>query len=53
MKGVIDTNTGNVRTQNDFIKQVKSNPLWQTTQNAKETYTNLGENLMREFGFIG
>ena len=53
MKGVIDPTTGNVRTQNDFIKQVKQSPLWQTTQNAKDTYTGLGENLMREFGFIG
>ena len=51
-KGIIDDN-GNARTTADFTKQVKNNPLWQYTQNAKDTYTGLGEDLMREFGFIG
>lgn len=53
MGGVIDSTTGNARTQADFTKQVKNNPLWQYTQNAKDTYTSLGENLMKEFGFVG
>ena len=51
-KGIIDDN-GNARTTADFTKQVKNNPRWQYTQNAKDTYTGLGEDLMREFGFIG
>jgi hypothetical protein len=51
-KGIIDEN-GNARTTADFTKQVKNNPLWQYTQNAKDTYTSLGENLMKQFGFVG
>jgi hypothetical protein len=53
MDGVVDKNTGNVRTQADFTAKVKQNPLWQYTQNAKDTYTSLGENLMKQFGFVG
>jgi hypothetical protein len=52
-KGIIDPNTGNARTNADFTAQVKQNKMWQYTQNAKDTYTGLGEDLMREFGFIG
>jgi hypothetical protein len=52
-KGIINPETGKARTMFDFTTQVKNNPLWQYTANAKDTYTSLGEDLMKEFGFIG
>jgi len=53
MAKVVDPTTGNARTFADFNKQVKQDPLWQYTKNAKETYSNTALDLMKQFGFIG
>ena len=53
MGKVIDPLTGNARMESDFIKQVKKDPLWQYTKNAKETYSNTALDLMKQFGFMG
>jgi hypothetical protein len=53
MNKVIDPTTGNARMESDFIKQVKQDPLWQYTKNAKETYSNMAVDLMKQFGFLG
>jgi hypothetical protein len=53
MSKVIDPTTGNARTEADFTKQVKQDPLWQYTKNAKETYSNMAVDLMKQFGFMG
>jgi hypothetical protein len=53
MGGVIDSNTGNARTQDDFIRQVKQNPLWQKTANARQTYMGVANDLMSMFGITG
>lgn len=53
MGGVIDQNTGNARTQDDFIRQVKQNPLWQKTANARQTYMSTANDLMSMFGITG
>jgi hypothetical protein len=53
MAKVVDPTTGNARTFAEFNKQVKSDPLWQYTKNAKETYSNTALDLMKQFGFIG
>ena len=53
MNKVIDPATGNARMLSDFTKQVKQDPLWQYTKNAKETYSNMAVDLMKQFGFIG
>ena len=53
MSKVIDPTTGNARTESDFVKQVKADPLWQYTKNAKETYSNMALDLMKQFGFVG
>ena len=53
MGGVIDSKTGNARTESDFVAQVKQNPLWQRTSNAKETYMGMFNDLAREFGITG
>jgi hypothetical protein len=37
----------------DFTKAVKQDPLWQYTRNAKETYSNMAVDLMKQFGFMG
>ena len=37
----------------DFTKLVKQDPLWQTTKNAKETYSGMAVDLMKQFGFMG
>jgi len=37
----------------DFTKSVKQDPLWQTTKNAKETYSNMANDLLKQFGFLG
>jgi hypothetical protein len=53
MSKVVDPTTGNARTFADFNKQVKQDPLWQYTKNAKETYSNTALDLMKQFGFMG
>ncbi len=53
MAKVIDPTTGNARMLSDFTKQVKQDPLWQYTKNAKETYSNMAADLMKQFGFMG
>jgi hypothetical protein len=53
MGKVIDPTTGTARMESDFIKQVKQDPLWQYTKNAKETYSNMALDLMKQFGFVG
>ena len=53
MGGVIDGNSGNARTQDDFIRQVKQNPLWQKTANARQTYMGVANDLMSMFGITG
>lgn len=53
MSGVIDPKTGNARVESDFVAQVKQNPLWQRTANAKETYMGMFNDLAREFGITG
>lgn len=52
MGKVMDEN-GNARTQKDFTTLVRQDPLWQKTQNAKDTYSSVAENLMKQFGFVG
>jgi hypothetical protein len=34
-----------------FEKQVREDPRWQYTDNAYETYTRVGTDLLRMFGF--
>jgi hypothetical protein len=53
MGKVVDTTTGNARTFADFTKQLKSDPLWQYTKNAKETYSNTALDIAKMFGFVG
>lgn len=53
MGKVVDTSTGNARTFADFTKQVKNDPLWQYTRNAKETYSNTALDIAKMFGFMG
>lgn len=53
MGKVVDTTTGNARTFADFTKQLKSDPLWQYTRNAKETYSNTALDIAKMFGFMG
>jgi hypothetical protein len=53
MGKVIDGNTGNARTFSDFTKQLKQDPLWQVTRNAKETYSNTALDIAKMFGFMG
>jgi hypothetical protein len=53
MGKVVDTTTGNARTFADFTKQLKSDPLWQYTRNAKETYSNTALDIAKMFGFVG
>jgi len=53
MKKTVDSNTGTARTFADFTKQVKSDPLWQTTRNAKETYSTTALDLAKMFGLVG
>ena len=53
MGKVVDPATGNARVESEFIKQIKQDPLWQTTKNAKETYSNMALDLMKQFGFVG
>ena len=53
MKKTVDSTTGAARTFADFTKQVKSDPLWQTTRNAKETYSTTALDLAKMFGLVG
>jgi hypothetical protein len=53
MGKVVDPTTGVARMESDFLKQVKQDPLWQYTKNAKETYSNMALDLMKQFGFVG
>lgn len=53
MGKVIDGNSGNARTFADFTKQLKQDPLWQLTRNAKETYSNTALDIAKMFGFMG
>jgi hypothetical protein len=53
MGKVVDNTTGNARTFADFTKQLKSDPLWQYTRNAKETYSNTALDIAKMFGFVG
>jgi hypothetical protein len=53
MGKVVDSTTGNARTFADFTKQLKSDPLWQYTRNAKETYSNTALDIAKMFGFVG
>jgi hypothetical protein len=53
MGKVVDNSTGNARTFADFTKQLKTDPLWQYTRNAKETYSNTALDIAKMFGFVG
>jgi hypothetical protein len=53
MSKVMNKDKGVANTFADFTKQVKSDPLWQRTKNAKETYSNTALDLMKQFGFMG
>jgi hypothetical protein len=53
MAKVQNKDKGTVNTFADFTKEVKQDPLWQTTKNAKETYSNMALDLMKQFGFMG
>jgi Sec-independent protein translocase protein TatA len=53
MGKVVDNSTGNARTFADFTKQLKTDPLWQYTRNAKETYSNTALDIAKMFGFMG
>jgi len=53
MGKVIDGNSGNARTFSDFTKQLKQDPMWQYTRNAKETYSNTALDIAKMFGFMG
>jgi hypothetical protein len=53
MNKVMNKDKGTANTFADFTKLVKQDPLWQTTKNAKETYSNTALDLMKQFGFMG
>jgi len=53
MKKTIDTTTGAARTFADFTKEVKSDPLWQQTRNAKEVYSTNALDMAKMFGMVG
>jgi hypothetical protein len=53
MNKVVNKDKNAVNTLSDFTKQVKQDPLWQYTKNAKETYGNMAVDLMKQFGFMG
>jgi hypothetical protein len=35
----------------DFEREIRNDPRWQKTDNAYQTYTNVGQDLLRMFGF--
>jgi hypothetical protein len=53
MKKAVDNTTGAARTFADFTKEVKNDPLWQQTRNAKETYSSKALDLAKMFGLVG
>ena len=53
MKKTVDSTTGNARTFADFTREIKQDPMWQNTKNAKETYSNIALDLAKQFGFVG
>jgi hypothetical protein len=53
MKKTVDNTTGAARTFADFTKEVKGDPLWQQTRNAKETYSSKALDLAKMFGLVG
>lgn len=53
MAKTVDSTTGAARTYADFTRQVKSDPLWQQTRNAKETYSTAAMDLAKMFGLVG
>jgi hypothetical protein len=53
MNKVVNKEKNAANTFADFTKSVKQDPLWQYTRNAKETYSNMAVDLMRQFGFMG
>jgi hypothetical protein len=53
MKKTIDSTTGAARTFADFTKEIKNDPLWQQTRNAKETYSSKALDLAKMFGLVG
>jgi hypothetical protein len=53
MKKTVDSTTGAARTFADFTKEVKNDPLWQQTRNAKETYSSKALDLAKMFGLVG
>jgi hypothetical protein len=53
MKKTVDNTTGAARTFADFTKEVKNDPLWQQTRNAKETYSSSALDLAKMFGLVG
>jgi hypothetical protein len=53
MNKTIDKTTGAARTFADFTKEVKGDPLWQQTRNAKETYSSKALDLAKMFGLVG
>ena len=52
MKKTINAD-GNARTFADFTREVKSDPLWQQTRNAKETYSTNALDMAKMFGLVG
>jgi hypothetical protein len=53
MNKVVNKEKNAANTFADFTKSVKQDPLWQYTRNAKETYSNMAVDLMKQFGFMG
>lgn len=37
----------------DFKRAVKADPRWQRTNNARDEYFNVGQRILRDFGFLG
>lgn len=37
----------------DFTKLLRNDPAWQKTQNARETYSSMAVDLLRDFGIMG
>lgn len=37
----------------DFKKAIKSDARWQYTDNARESYFNIGQQILKDFGFLG
>lgn len=37
----------------DFKRAIKADPRWQRTNNARDEYFNVGQRILRDFGFLG